>query len=595
MDKKRIGAIVGAVGVAGAIAASYFMQVDNSQAEFVTKDLAEKYNASLRDAEEIAGTGSEDSKDLTEDVSDEAGSDESIVVYDPVQKVEYIVASPTQEDTSKQSRTLEAREESKAESEDTKQESESKVQDRTEDIVIEGQPTFDLAETRPFIGVVDTDVLNVRADTNTEAEVVTIFQRNDVVRGTVDGDWVALEETGGLIGYVNKNFLKEVTEEEALAQEETNRQEAIKKAEEEKAEAERKAEEERVAAEEKKAAEQKAAEEASKAKAENDRIEAEKKAEADRQAKASAEAEEERKKAQAEEKETSVSGYVRVDSANVRSNAGTDGSILGSVNANYPIEGTKKGHWIRFDYHGQTGYIADYLVGDGEVEISASKTPKTYAKQQAEIEAAKPKTKAGYVNTSANVRKGPGTGYDIIKTLAINTYIEGEESNGWVKYDAGGQDGYIASFLLADSQVEVAEAPESRQEEANEANSYSGGVSGVLEFAYSKLGCAYVYGGEGPDAYDCSGLVQAAYRQAGVRLPHSSRSQYGYGYAVSMENLQKGDLLFYASGSSIDHVAIYVGGGKMIHASTPATGVRTDSIYSPWYQSRFVGARRIFN
>ena len=89
----------------------------------------------------------------------------------------------------------------------------------------------------------------------------------------------------------------------------------------------------------------------------------------------------------------------------------------------------------------------------------------------------------------------------------------------------------------------------------------------------------------------------AAYKRIGISLPHYSVAQYGYGYAVSMNNLQPGDLLFYTTNGTgnISHVGVYIGDGMMVHASSPSVGVIMTNIYQNWYQSRFIGARRLIN
>jgi peptidoglycan DL-endopeptidase CwlO len=111
--------------------------------------------------------------------------------------------------------------------------------------------------------------------------------------------------------------------------------------------------------------------------------------------------------------------------------------------------------------------------------------------------------------------------------------------------------------------------------------------------AMSQRGKPYVWGAAGPGSYDCSGLTMWAYKQVGVSLPHSSRAQYGYGKSVSVNELQAGDLLFYGgSAGSIHHVAIAIGGGKLVHASTTGTPVKVDD--APYGGGRdFLGAKRI--
>ncbi|MHB8842167.1 MAG: C40 family peptidase, partial [Candidatus Aquicultor sp.] len=88
--------------------------------------------------------------------------------------------------------------------------------------------------------------------------------------------------------------------------------------------------------------------------------------------------------------------------------------------------------------------------------------------------------------------------------------------------------------------------------------------------AMNELGKPYSWGANGPGSFDCSGLTSYVYGQVGVSLPHSSRAQYGCGQHVSRDELQAGDLVFFAHGGSISHVGIYVGGGNFIHA--PRTG-----------------------
>lgn len=89
-------------------------------------------------------------------------------------------------------------------------------------------------------------------------------------------------------------------------------------------------------------------------------------------------------------------------------------------------------------------------------------------------------------------------------------------------------------------------------------------VKAVLNFACAQVGDPYVWAGEGPDIWDCSGLTMKAWRAAGVAIPHSSRMQATYGNRVLLADLQAGDLVFFHS--PISHVGIYLGGGFMLHA-----------------------------
>ncbi|MDR2896377.1 MAG: C40 family peptidase, partial [Propionibacteriaceae bacterium] len=97
------------------------------------------------------------------------------------------------------------------------------------------------------------------------------------------------------------------------------------------------------------------------------------------------------------------------------------------------------------------------------------------------------------------------------------------------------------------------------------------GAQAIVDWATARVGFPYVYGGAGPNSYDCSGFTMAAYATLGISLPHGSIAQFHYGVAVPLSDLQPGDLVFYYSGPS--HVEIYVGGGMTIGARNARLGV----------------------
>ena len=108
----------------------------------------------------------------------------------------------------------------------------------------------------------------------------------------------------------------------------------------------------------------------------------------------------------------------------------------------------------------------------------------------------------------------------------------------------------------------------------------------AVAFARKQLGKAYRFGSAGPDAYDCSGLTLAAWKAAGVTLPRTSQTQINAGRSVSRSELQPGDLVFYYD--DLSHVALYAGGGQLIHAPNSRSRVKYASVDSmPW-----AGARR---
>lgn len=108
-------------------------------------------------------------------------------------------------------------------------------------------------------------------------------------------------------------------------------------------------------------------------------------------------------------------------------------------------------------------------------------------------------------------------------------------------------------------------------------------------YAIAQVGDAYVWGSDGPNSFDCSGLMLAAYRTAGISLPHSSNTQSRMGTAVSRNDLQPGDLIFYYS--PVHHVGMYVGNGMFVHARNTRVGVVMQSVSS--YPAPWSGARRV--
>jgi cell wall-associated NlpC family hydrolase len=119
-----------------------------------------------------------------------------------------------------------------------------------------------------------------------------------------------------------------------------------------------------------------------------------------------------------------------------------------------------------------------------------------------------------------------------------------------------------------------------------------GRYGGVVGIAMQYLGVPYVWGGESPSGFDCSGLVAYVYSKVGISLPHSTYAQWAYPNAVSVSRsqLEPGDLVFFYG---LGHVGIYVGGGSFIHAPHTGSVVRIDSLNGAGYSSAYVGAKRI--
>ncbi|MCX7759946.1 MAG: C40 family peptidase [Hydrogenothermaceae bacterium] len=116
----------------------------------------------------------------------------------------------------------------------------------------------------------------------------------------------------------------------------------------------------------------------------------------------------------------------------------------------------------------------------------------------------------------------------------------------------------------------------------------------IYKYAVGLLGTRYKFGGESINGIDCSSFVQNVFELAGYKMPRTAREQAKYGYFVKKEDLKPGDLLFFATYARFpSHVGIYIGDGKMIHASSRGNRVEVTSINQAYYQRRFLFAKRI--
>jgi cell wall-associated NlpC family hydrolase len=115
----------------------------------------------------------------------------------------------------------------------------------------------------------------------------------------------------------------------------------------------------------------------------------------------------------------------------------------------------------------------------------------------------------------------------------------------------------------------------------------------ALLAAESRIGAPYRYGGAGPEAFDCSGLVAYAYGKAGVDLPRTAAQQFAIARPVPRRDLRPGDLVFFRlSGRDVSHVGIYAGDGRFVHAPQTGGRVRIEDLDDDWFRERYAGAGR---
>lgn len=146
-----------------------------------------------------------------------------------------------------------------------------------------------------------------------------------------------------------------------------------------------------------------------------------------------------------------------------------------------------------------------------------------------------------------------------------------------------------APYTEPETSTPETEAPETEAPAPEDTSSSSDLGQQIASYAVQFVGNPYIYGGTSlTNGADCSGFVQSVFANFGIGLSRTAASQAGGGTSVSLDSLQAGDLLFYSSSGSIDHVALYIGGGQIVHAANSASGI----IISNAYYSTPVAARR---
>ena len=248
--------------------------------------------------------------------------------------------------------------------------------------------------------------------------------------------------------------------------------------------------------------------------------------------------------------------------------------------------------WYQVSLNGVTGYMSgEYLKASWNTQAANTTT----VTQQVAPAASSPASGNVKVNLSAgevlNLRSGASTQSGKLASIPGGTVLALEETSGdWYKVTYNGVTGYVSAEYMVSTTESVGTV-------APVASSNSAGSS-IVALAKQFIGCPYVYGASGPNAFDCSGFTSYVYRQVGISIPHGATSQYRGGTPVSREDVQPGDLVFiadpaYCAGYPISHVGIYIGNGQFIHASSNrGEGVTISNIFTGHYGTYYAGARR---
>ena len=259
-------------------------------------------------------------------------------------------------------------------------------------------------------------------------------------------------------------------------------------------------------------------------------------------------------------------------SVSIRSAASTDADKLDVLVGSYSITRTGVGDngWSKVDYNGQTGYIKSEYLTTTKPAAASDSTQQTTEK--------KPETKETvYATAGVNIRAKASADADKIGTLAAGGSITrtGKTSSGWSRVDYNGQTGYIKSDYLTTTKPTV-----TSNTTASSTSSSSSLGQQIADFAVQYVGYPYVYGGNSlTNGVDCSGFTQQVYLHFGYSIPRRASIQATVGTSVAISDLQPGDLVFYGDSEGVGHVVIYIGNGKVVHASTPSKGIIISDLY----------------
>ncbi|MBQ2801779.1 MAG: C40 family peptidase [Lachnospiraceae bacterium] len=303
-----------------------------------------------------------------------------------------------------------------------------------------------------------------------------------------------------------------------------------------------------------------------------------------------------------------VTNYV-----NLRSEPSEEGEILGKLynNSAATIIATE-GDWYKIKSGSVDGYVkAEFVVSGAEAETLAKEVGHRTA--TVNTETLKVRNDAG-LDATVQTLIPEGESYDVVEELdgwvkiAVDTDIEGYVSTEYVNLETE----FVEAESIEEEKARLAEEERVRKEaeeaakKADEASAkkkksasssestdnaestesseaaapavtapVSGSRAAIVSYALQFVGNPYVAGGTSlTNGADCSGFTYSVFADCGISIPRDSRSQAAGGTPVDLSAIQPGDLLFYSNGGSINHVALYIGNGQVVHASTAKTGIK---------------------
>jgi len=268
------------------------------------------------------------------------------------------------------------------------------------------------------------------------------------------------------------------------------------------------------------------------------------------------------------------SGQIVGTKVNIRTSPDTSSSVITKLSDSRVSIIDSSSDWYKISFSGKTGWVSsDYI------KVLSTK---------------------GRINANGvNFRSSASTTGKIIDSLSKGTSVVILDTRSdWHKVKVGSEVGYVVTKFVSATNTAAKTSRSTTAETIDFSDDISddSSMSEVIAYAKDYIGVRYVYGGKSENGFDCSGFVGFVYKHFGIKLNSSAASMYSNGTKVSKSALKAGDILFFDASSrkkagSIDHVGIYMGNNKFIHASTSNHKVIIQNLSE--YRGTYLGARRV--
>lgn len=287
---------------------------------------------------------------------------------------------------------------------------------------------------------------------------------------------------------------------------------------------------------------------------------------------------------------TKKTGTINADSVNVRATPETSSKVIMQLSKGTKVNIIEQSNdWYKVSYNDADGWVFGQYVDVKNSQIAT-----------------------GTVNaTNVNVRSKPDTSSEVITRLDKGTKVQiyeysgdwarilvKEDRYGWINMDFVTVKRDTVSRGLTDEKkapVQATSASNTADTTANNDTEKKDTRQQLVEYAKKFLGVKYKYGCSSPSAFDCSGFVLYVYEHFGITLERTSADQGSHGTKINREDLKPGDLVFFDTNgghNAIEHVGIYIGGGRFIHASSGSGCVTISDLTEGFYNNSYMRSRR---